>query len=93
MAFSALTLLVGRQEGHPVCKNCVVGRWHGDEGKGTGLAGWDVQVSGVQLRHIAESVACSCSESDSDNDSVFISDLCLQCVDAVGWAVGRASGL
>ena len=24
-AFSALTLLVGRQEGHPVCKNCVVG--------------------------------------------------------------------
>ena len=29
VAFSALTLLVGRQEGHPVCKNWVVGCWHG----------------------------------------------------------------
>ena len=28
-AFSALTLLVGRQEGHPVCKNWVVGCWRG----------------------------------------------------------------
>ena len=29
-AFSALTLLVGRQEGHPACKkNSVVGCWHG----------------------------------------------------------------
>jgi len=28
-AFSALTLLVGRQEGHPACKNRVVGCWHG----------------------------------------------------------------
>jgi len=27
-AFSALTLLVGRQEGHPACKNWVVGYWH-----------------------------------------------------------------
>ena len=26
-AFSALTLLVGRQEGHPACKNWVVGCW------------------------------------------------------------------
>jgi len=25
LAFSALTLLVGWQEGHPACKNCVVG--------------------------------------------------------------------
>ena len=30
IAFSALTLLVGRQEGHPACKkNRVVGYWHG----------------------------------------------------------------
>ena len=29
VAFSALTLLVGRQEGHPACKNWVVGCWHG----------------------------------------------------------------
>ena len=29
IAFSALTLLVGRQEGHPACKNWVVGCWHG----------------------------------------------------------------
>ena len=28
-AFSALTLLVGRQEGHPACKNWVVGCWCG----------------------------------------------------------------
>ena len=27
VAFSALTLLVGRQEGHPVCKNWAVGCW------------------------------------------------------------------
>jgi len=27
--FSALTLLVGWQEGHPACKNGVVGCWHG----------------------------------------------------------------
>ena len=28
-SFSALTLLVGRQEGHPACKKRVVGCWHG----------------------------------------------------------------
>jgi len=28
-AFSALTLLVGWQEGHLACKKCVVGYWHG----------------------------------------------------------------
>jgi len=28
-AFSALTLLVGRQEGHPACKKRVVGCWRG----------------------------------------------------------------
>jgi len=28
-AFSALTLLVGRQEGRPACKNWVVGCWRG----------------------------------------------------------------
>jgi len=28
-AFSALTLLVGQQEGHPACKKRVVGCWHG----------------------------------------------------------------
>jgi len=28
-AFSVLMLLVGRQEGHPACKNWVVGCWHG----------------------------------------------------------------
>ena len=29
LAFSALTLLVGWQEGHPACKKRVVGCWHG----------------------------------------------------------------
>jgi len=28
-SFSALTLLVGQQEGHPACKNWVVRYWHG----------------------------------------------------------------
>jgi len=28
-AFSALTLLVGQQEGHPACKKQFVGYWHG----------------------------------------------------------------
>jgi len=28
-SFSALTLLVGQQEGHPACKNLSGGRWHG----------------------------------------------------------------
>jgi len=28
-SFSALTLLVGRQEGHPAYKTSVVGYWHG----------------------------------------------------------------
>jgi len=28
-AFSALTLLVGWQEGHPACKKTWVGYWHG----------------------------------------------------------------
>jgi len=28
-AFSALTLLVGRQEGHPACKKVSGGCWHG----------------------------------------------------------------
>jgi len=28
-AFSALTLLAGRQEGHPACTKLVVGCWHG----------------------------------------------------------------
>jgi len=29
VAFSALMLLVGRQEGHAACKRRVVGCWHG----------------------------------------------------------------
>jgi len=29
VAFSALMLLVGRQEGHPACKKLSGGRWHG----------------------------------------------------------------
>jgi len=36
-AFSALTLLVGRHEGHPACKNWVVGCWRGCLGWGTDL--------------------------------------------------------
>ena len=37
-AFSSLTLLVGRQEGHPACKNWVVGCWRGCLGWGADFA-------------------------------------------------------
>ena len=50
-AFSALTLLVGRQEGHPACKkNRVVGYWHG-------------YLSGAKCRHAygpADATATHC---------------------------------
>jgi len=34
--FSALTLLVGRQEGHPACKKLGVGSWLADDDDLTG---------------------------------------------------------
>jgi len=49
-AFSALTLLVGRQEGHPACKNRVVGYWHS-------------YLSGARCRHAygpADATATHC---------------------------------
>jgi len=35
--FSALTLLVGWQEGHPTCKKVSGGMWHGYGGQGADL--------------------------------------------------------
>jgi len=39
--FSALTLLVGWQEGHPACKNSVVGCWHGYLSEARGRFAYD----------------------------------------------------
>ena len=49
-AFSALTLLVGQQEGHPACKNRVVGCWHGC------LSGADMHMA--QLMLLPLTVSC-----------------------------------
>ena len=50
-AFSALTLLVGRQEGHPACKKRVVLAW---------LSVWsEVQTCMAQLMPLPLTVSCS----------------------------------
>jgi len=56
-AFSALTLLVGRQEGHPACKKQSGGPW------GTGMViclerGADLHMA--QLMPLPLTVSCSC---------------------------------
>ena len=53
-AFSALTLLVGRQEGHPACKkNRVVGYWRGY----LSVRGADLHMA--QLMRLPLTVSCS----------------------------------
>jgi len=52
--FSALTLLVGRQEGHPACKNRVVGCWRGYLLE----RGADLQLHMAQLMPLALTVSC-----------------------------------
>ena len=53
-AFSALTLLVGRQEGHPACKkNRVVGYWRGY----LSVRGADLHMA--QLMPLPLTVSCS----------------------------------
>jgi len=51
-AFSALTLLVGRQEGHPACKNRVVGCWCGC------LSGAGADLHMAQLMPLPLTVSC-----------------------------------
>ena len=51
-AFSALTLLVGRQEGHPACKNRVVGCWCGC------LSGARCRLNMAQLMPLPLTVSC-----------------------------------
>jgi len=50
-AFSALTLLVGWQEGHSVCKNWVVGCWRG-------CLGWGADLH-IPSRCHCHSISCS----------------------------------
>jgi len=50
--FSALTLLVGRQEGHLACKNWVVGWWGGY------LSGWGADLHMSQLMLLPLTVSC-----------------------------------
>jgi len=52
-AFSALTLLIGRQEGHSACKNWVVGCWHGY------LSGVRCRFAYAQLMPLPLTVSCS----------------------------------
>ena len=50
MCLSTLTLLVGWQEGHPACKNWVVGCWHGVE--------WGADLYIAQLMPLPLTVSC-----------------------------------
>jgi len=49
--FSALILLVRRQEGHPACKNSVVGCWHG-------YLGWGADLHIAQQMPLPLTVSC-----------------------------------
>jgi len=51
-AFSALTLLVGQQEGHPACKNWVVGCWRG-------CLGWGADLYIAQQMPLSLTISCS----------------------------------
>ena len=51
-AFSALTLMVGQQEGHQACKNWVVGCWHGC------LSGARCRLANGQLIPLPPTVSC-----------------------------------
>jgi len=53
IAFSALTLLVGQQEGHPACKKRVVGCWCGY------LSGARCRLAYAQLMPLPLTVSCS----------------------------------
>jgi len=51
-SFSALTPLVGRQEGHPACKNWVVGCWRG-------CLGWGADLHIAQQIPLPLTISCS----------------------------------
>jgi len=88
LAFSVLTLLVGRQEGHPACKKL-------SGGVLALLSVWSEVC--VYLNFIVVRLT---NDSDLKRAQIFLKHIykhylrqCLQCFDAVGWAAGRASGL
>jgi len=97
-AFSALMLLVGRQEGHPACKK--QSGW---------VLVWLSDLHMAQLMPMPLTVSCfskiqigftflvpahlgSPGKRAIKRVCVCVC-VCLQCFDAVGWVAGRASGL
>jgi len=116
-AFSALTLLVGRQEGHLACKKT---EWWGagvvvclERSADLNTAQLmplpltltvsyfsKIQIGFTFLvpahpgspgkRAIKRMCVCVCGALIS---VTIVTNMCLQCFDAVGWAAGRASGL
>ena len=103
IAFSALTLLVGRQEGHPACKKT---EWWGAGVVVCLEQGADLHMA--QLMPLPLTVSCfskiqigftflvrahlGSPGKEPLNGCVCVLYHCLQCFD-VGWAAGRASGL
>ena len=71
VAFSALTLLVGQQEGHPVCKNWVVGCWHGYL-SGFGLVWVEFNAPPDTIEVVSEAVftANHLTDTDKQNSTV-----------------------
>jgi len=76
-AFSALTLLVGRQEGHPACKKL-----------SGGVLAWLSVWSEVQMP-LPLTVSCFGKIQIGFTFLVSTHPDCLQCFDAVGWAQER----
>jgi len=108
-AFSALTLLVGPQEGHPACKKL-----------SSGVLAWlfvwsEVQTCILPSQPMPLPLTVSCSSKIQIGFTFLVlahlgspgqravkrvcvrvythTTMCLQCIDAVGWASGRASSL
>ena len=86
IAFSALMLLIGRQEGHPACKK-----------QSDGGAGVVVCLEQGANLHMAQlmplPLTVSCFSKIQIGFAFLVPAHCLQCFDIVGWAAGRASGL
>jgi len=95
VSFSALTLLVGRQEGHPACKNMSGGVLvQGANLHMAQLMPLPLTVSCFSKIQIGFTFLVPAHLGSPRKRAVKRVCVCL-CVrfDAVGWAAGRASGL
>ena len=99
-AFSALTLLVGRQEGHPACKKLSGGCWwvicleQGADWHMAQLMPLTVSCySKIQIGFTFLVPAHPGSPGKRAVKSLCVSLELEQCFDAVGWVAGRASSL